>query len=129
MGLVYLVPVWLVFMALQFSSEQKRSDGVLRHLNSLTDRCVVEIDGRVVETPTVVIDDLKRSRLDHLSHSSGRKRIEIRIRDEGRVLVLWLYKDEYVPDKYWVFLAGDPGSRVGSFVDPALASFLARYER
>lgn len=139
--LVLLPAIWLLIGHDELSTERAHN-AFLAQLNTLSAAFILEVNGSRVDEAARLVADLKRVKLYRGEHASGSdpKWYRIEIRDDQRTLRLLLAKPDNVDDKYWVFLpathadgfsAANPslGMRIGGFIDPQLAEFLAENER
>jgi hypothetical protein len=119
----------LVFGMLAFlgASEAKARTTFLANLPYFDDRAVLLIDGRQIEHSAELLQDLRRSSADHGTHTrvadnARWHRVQL-TRAEG-TLTVFIVRDEGPENKYWIFLPGANGARIGSFVDHHLTGWL-----
>jgi hypothetical protein len=129
--LIFVPSVWMMMGLMEISADRARGR-VLRQLADLSADYALEINGRIIERPHGIIADLKRIRESNFNHSL-RPKAEwylVEIRDDHQTVRLLFTDDVNQSGKYWVFLAdsGSVGTRIGSFIDADLATFLAAHQ-
>jgi hypothetical protein len=71
--------------------------------DSVSDKCVIAINGRSVQDRDEILNVLKALGDLPAHHSSPTHRIAVELSDPPRQLSLWLARDSNNPHEYWVF--------------------------
>jgi hypothetical protein len=100
--LAFAIPVVVGLLA-GWTSESIAHSEVLQFLQSVSDNCVVSINGRAVQNRDEIISTLKGVENLQAHHSSPTRMIYVDISDQPRHLLLWVARDSSDPHEYWVF--------------------------
>jgi hypothetical protein len=96
---ISIVVGWLVSLTstsiAQFKTRQ--------FLDSVSNQCLIRINGRPVQNRDEILSALKSIRDLPAHHSSPTHMINVELSDSPRYLSLWVARDSSKPHEYWVF--------------------------
>ena len=100
--LAFAIPVVIGLLA-GWTSESIAHSEVLQILQSVSDKCVVSINGKVVQNRDEILNTLKGIENLPAHHSSPTRMIYVDISDQPHHLLLWVARDSSDPHECWVF--------------------------
>ena len=96
---ICIVLGWLVFLTSTSIAQFKAHE----FLDSISNQCVVRINGKPVQNGDEILSALKTIRDLPAHHSSPTHTIDVELSDPPRHFSLWLARDSSNPHEYWVF--------------------------
>jgi hypothetical protein len=125
--LAVFFPVVFGMIAFLGASEAKARTTFLANLPYFDDRAALLIEGRQIEHSAELMEDLRRSIAEHGTHTRiayNARWHRVQLTRAERTLTVFIVRDEGPENKYWIFLPGANGARIGSFIDPHLTEWL-----
>jgi hypothetical protein len=126
-GLLVILPALLGLMYLSDTFITSARETLLRQLAGVSAGYALDINGRRIAMPEVLIADLKRLKKDSFNHSLGRNEewYRVTITDGPAHVTLAFSPDKDKFSKYWVVVPGRFGGAIGSFENAHLREYLA----
>jgi hypothetical protein len=127
LAILVIFPVFFGLMYLSERSITSARETLLRQLTNLSAGYSLNINGRSIARPEILIAALKRIKKDRFNHSLTKSEewYKVTIIDGAERVTLSFSQDKDVFSKCWVFVPGHYGGAIGTFEDAHLREYLA----